>query len=234
LGNDRIGEGALNGVPLDQGTIGGTPAGNITLIDTILNADADTETINQQILLNPIKPSRANLHGHWTFNSFSEVDGIRYVPDKSGKHHHAIVVDFNAGQSNFIADNPDMMQQPLIQEHGYSEKGKDFFILRLIIILHLQRPQLIQKIPEEGPEQLNSRLLLEDTDLPLSIQVKPTPEVVVDLGLWMKFVSITHFYLHAISVGSSSIRVELTLLPLNINWESRRDIAHSTPRQIHQ
>lgn len=108
LGTDRIDPGALDGVPLDEGTIQGTPVPDITLIDTILDAGVDNETINQQILLNPVQPSRANLHGHWAFNSFAEDGGVRYVVDKSGRNNHALVHydRFTDGQSVFREDNP--------------------------------------------------------------------------------------------------------------------------------
>jgi len=89
---------------------GATEGGDLGTNITVTRIDDPEFDVNeQQILLNPVAPSDANLHGHWTFNSFNVDQGTatRYLPDKSGRGNHARVVGFtSAQQSAFSEQDP--------------------------------------------------------------------------------------------------------------------------------
>jgi hypothetical protein len=62
----------------------------------------------RELFLNSVPPRDANLMGHWTFNSFGVDDnGVRYLPDATGRGNHARVVGYTANQAAFSDHSPD-------------------------------------------------------------------------------------------------------------------------------
>jgi len=61
----------------------------------------------RELFLNSVPPRDANLMGHWTFNSFGVDDnGVRYLPDATGRGNHARVVGYTANQAAFSEHAP--------------------------------------------------------------------------------------------------------------------------------
>jgi hypothetical protein len=59
---------------------------------TITFGDPTAFGQTREILLNPVPPSDANLHGHWTLNSYNvDEAGNEFVYDVSGRNNHAII-----------------------------------------------------------------------------------------------------------------------------------------------